>query len=93
LLRLRLLLLLLRWLLALALLVLLGVVLLLKLWRVGSRIRFWGRFVIGGIIRGRMGRREKARGVYDGRGREMIWLLRLGVLGRRTVVIGRLGLI
>jgi hypothetical protein len=39
-----------------------------------------------------MGRSEKTRGVYDGRGGEMIWLLRLGVLGR-TVVIGRLRLI
>jgi len=38
-----------------------------------------------------MGRREKTRGVYDGSGGEMIWLLRLGVLG--TVVIGRLRLI
>jgi hypothetical protein len=38
-----------------------------------------------------MGRSEKARGVYDGRGGEMIWLLRLGVL--RTVVIGRLRVI
>ena len=47
--------------------------------------------MIRGIIRGRMGRSEKARGVYDGRGGEMIWLLRLGVL--RTVVIGRLRLI
>jgi hypothetical protein len=34
-----------------------------------------------------MGRSEKARRVYDGRGGEMIWLLRLGVLG--AVVIGR----
>jgi len=38
-----------------------------------------------------MGRREKTRGVYDGRGGEMIWLLRLRVLG--TVVIGRLRVI
>jgi len=75
----------------LALLVLLAVVLLLKLWRVGSRIGFWGRIVIRGIIRGRMGRREKARGIYDSRGGEMIWLLRLRVLG--TVVIGRLRVI
>jgi len=38
-----------------------------------------------------MGRSEKVRRIYDGRGGEMIWLLRLGVLG--TVVIGRLRVI
>jgi hypothetical protein len=72
-------------------LLVLAVMLLLKLWRMSGRIRFWWRVVVGSIIRGGMGGGEKARRVYDGRGREMVLLLRLRVL--RTVVIGRLGLI
>jgi hypothetical protein len=72
-------------LLLLALLVLGLLVLLLKLWRVGSRVRFWWRIVVRVIIWGRMRGGEKARGVDDGRGGEMVLLLRLRVL--RTVVI------